>query len=474
MDIVSCIAVDLGASSGRVILSNFDGSSIKLDEVYRFPNEPVRVGGRYCWDFFRLYYEILRGLKIASKHGENITSIGIDTWGVDYGLLDRDNNLIGAPIHYRDDRTEGIMDKVDEILPFSELYKRTGIQKMPINTIYQLYSDKVVRPVILENADTLLFMPDLFNYYLTGEKHNEYTISSTSQLINASSRRWDREIISELGLPNHIFQHVIHPGEIYGYLRGDVSDEVGLKDIPVIAVGSHDTASAVCGTPLKDKRSAYLSCGTWSLLGLERDEPVITEKSLQYNFTNEGGVGDTIRLLKNINGLWVIQQLRKEWSATRYEVSFGDIVTAARQAHGKAFCIDPASSRFMTPGNMIDGIVSFCKEHDQGQPEGLGEIAIAAYNGLVDKYKNTIFELEEVAGEEIKGINMVGGGIQDELLCELTAMSTGKEVIAGPIEASALGNAAIQLLANSYIDNIEEGRKIISRSFEQKTYETIK
>lgn len=470
MDTVCCVTIDLGASSGRVILSKYDGKSIELEEVYRFPNQVVRMGDRHYWNFLGLYHEILKGLEIASGQGENIVSLGIDTWGVDYGLLDRDGNLIGAPIHYRDERTQSVIAEVEELLPFQELYKRTGIQHMPINTIYQLCSDKRIRPRALEIADSLLFIPDLFNYYLTGEKHNEYTIASTSQLLDAQARDWDREIMSILDIPKDIFQPIIEPGQIYGYLREDIAEQLDLPSIPVIAVASHDTASAVVGTPLKNKLNAYLSCGTWSLLGLEVDGPIINDRSSKFNFTNEGGVDGTIRLLKNINGLWIIQQLRKVWSQREYEVSFGDIIDAARAAERTHFCIDPEDDRFMAPDNMVEEIVAFCREHDQGEPKGLGEIAIAAYNGLVTKYDKTIRELEEIIGENIEGINMVGGGVQDEFLCQMTANITEKEVVAGPIEASTMGNALIQFIANGYIKDVKEGRAIIEKSFELKTY----
>lgn len=329
----------------------------------------------------------------------------------------------------------------------------------------------MIRPIVIENADTLLFMPDLFNYYLTGEKKNEYTIASTSQILNAESRDWDGEIISRFGIPEHIFQEIIRPGEVYGYLKKDIADQVGLPSIPVIAVGSHDTASAVVGTPLKHQLSAYLSCGTWSLLGLELDSPIINERSSEFNFTNEGGVGDTIRLLKNINGLWIIQQMRKAWSKNKQEISFDDIIEAAYKAECKHFCINPDDTRFMAPDNMIDEIVAFCSEQGQGQPEGLGgEIAIAVYNGLAVKYSETMDGLEEVIGRKIEVINMVGGGTQDTLLCQMTADSTGKQVIAGPIEASVLGNSLVQFIANGYINDIKEGRDVVERSFKLERY----
>lgn len=467
---VSCIAIDLGASSGRVILSKFDGKRIELEEIYRFPNQPIKLGDRLYWNFLGLYSEIIEGLKMAVKKGENIVSIGVDTWGVDYGLLDQDGNLIGTPIHYRDDRTASAVHSVEEVVSFDEIYKKTGIQKMPINTMYQLFSDKTIRPRILESADSLLFMPDLFNYFLTGEKYSEYTIASTSQLLNVKERNWDWDLISTLGLPQHIFSPIINPGEIYGYLREDIRQEVGLSDIPVIAVASHDTASAVAGTPLHSRENAYLSCGTWSLLGLEVESPIINHRSYDLNFTNEGGVDGTIRLLKNINGLWIIQEIRRVWSQREGRVSFTDIIEAVEGAEYTHFSIDPENPRFMAPHVMTEEIVRYCIEHGQGEPKGLGEIAIAAYNGLVAKYKKTLDELEAISGLEVETINMVGGGIQDTLLCQMTASATERKVVAGPIEASTIGNSLIQFISGGYIEGIKEGRIIIENSFDIKRY----
>ena len=469
MDKVSCVAVDLGASSGRVILSTFDGKTIELEEVYRFPNEPVEIGNRYYWDYLRLFRGITEGLKEAAKLEDNIVSIGIDTWGVDYGLIDIDGNLIGVPIHYRDDRTNLVVDEVNTIISKDEIYQKTGIQHMPINTIYQLYSDKSIRPNILNNAKSLLFMPDLFNFFLTGEIKNEYTIASTSQLINAKTKTWDMDMISRLNLPKGIFGEIIDPGKVYGLLKQDIADQIGLNEIPVIAVGAHDTASAVVGTPLAEK-SAYLSSGTWSLLGVEIKEAIVSEKSSNLNFTNEGGVDDTIRLLKNINGLWIIQQMRKVWNREREDISFEDIIDAAKNADNNHFSIDPDDPRFMAPDNMVTEIVEYCIEQGQGRPSNLGEISIAVYNGLTSKYAKVINELEDLIGEKIEQINMVGGGTQDTFLCQMTADATGKMVVAGPIEASVLGNTIVQFIAGEYIENIQEGRCIIGDSFGLKQY----
>lgn len=467
-DDIVCLAFDFGASSGRLMMSRFDGKKIELQEIYRFPNEPVRVGERFYWDILRLFHEMKNGLKKAASMKLNISSIGIDTWGVDYGLLDENDNLVSNPIHYRDSRTENILDNIKDKMSFKEIYRRTGIQYLSFNTIYQLISDNEIRQDIFKQAKTLLLIPDFFNFLLTGKKYNEYTDASTSQLINAETKNWDRDLMDKLGIPQHIFQNIIMPGNVVGYLSKEIQEETGLGAIPVISVGSHDTASAVAGTPLNSENSAYLSCGTWSLLGIESDKPIINENALKCNFTNEGGVENTIRFLKNINGLWLIQQLKKSWSENIEAVSFPDIIKAAEDAQNKSFIINPNEQLFMVPLNMADAIKQYCMESGQGTPQGLGEIAIAVYNGLTAEYKNTVQSLESLSGKTIDAINMVGGGIQDTFLCKLTAKVTGKKVYAGPIEASVLGNIIMQLKALGDIESLSKGREIIKKSFEIK------
>lgn len=464
------LAFDFGASSGRLILSKYDGGKIELEEIHRFTNDPVRIGKNFYWDTFRLYHELKTGLKKVASKKIPITSLAIDTWGVDYGLIDKEGNLIGNPVNYRDDRTIGVIDEVDKIVPLKEVYASTGIQFMNFNTVFQFYADKKMRPDIYEKADKFLMMPDLFNYFLTGKMYNEYTNASTGQLLDAKERFWDLDLIKKLGLRTDLFCELIKPGTIVGELIDEVVKETGLSGVKVIAVGSHDTASAVAGTPFEEENAAFLSCGTWSLLGMEIDEPVLTEDSYQYNYTNEGGVEGKIRLLKNINGLWIMQNLRKNWCEFEAEVSFPDIIKASREATRKDFIIDPNDQRFTAPYNMMKEVIAYCEENGQGKPEGLGEIAMAIYNGLTNEYKITVANLEVITGKTIPCINMVGGGIQDQLLCELTANATGKKVVAGPIEGSVLGNVVMQLKAVKAISSLEEGRKIIKASFEQKVH----
>ena len=464
------LAFDFGASSGRMILSKYADGKIELEELHRFSNDPVRIGKNFYWDTFRLYHELKQGLKKAAARKLPIKSLAIDTWGVDYALLDKDGNIIGNPINYRDDRTIGVIDEVGKIVPLKEIYASTGIQFMNFNTIFQLYADKKMRPDIYEKADRLLFMPELFGYLLTGKKYNEYTMASTGELLNAKTRDWDFDLIKRAGLRTDIFGELVQPATIIGDLLPEVTEETGLSGVKVIAVGSHDTASAVAGTPLFDKDAVFLSCGTWSLMGAEVQKPLCTEGVMKANYTNEGGVEGKIRYLKNINGLWIMQNLRKNWCEFEGEVSFPDIIRASREAARKDFVIDPNDPRFTAPYNMMKEVIGYCEEHGQGTPEGLGEIAMAIYNGLTQEYGKVVRELEHLTGKNVPCINMVGGGIQDKLLCELTAKNTGKKVVAGPIEGSVLGNITMQLKALGAIKDREEGRKIISNSFPQEIH----
>ncbi len=464
------LAFDFGASSGRAILVKIKKDYIDMKEIHRFPNEPVFLGDKYVWDFPRLLNETKTALKKVVASGTKITSIGIDTWGVDYGLLDKDNNLIGMPMHYRDERNYEGVKEVEKKIDLESLYLRTGISNNTFNTAFQLVGDRLKRNTILENSDSLLFMPDLFAYYLTNEKKNEFTIASTSGLLDMKNRTWDKELINALGIPENIFNDIIEPGETYGYLTDEVMDETGMDKVPVIAIGGHDTASAVAGTPFKNKGNAFLSSGTWSLLGLEIDSPIISEETFKASLTNEGGVGNKIRLLKNINGTWLLQQLRKNWCEFHEEIGFPDIIREAKKYEDCTFKVNTNDPRLMNTKNMIKSIKEYCIEHGQGEPTELGEIAMAIYNGLTSEYKATIEELEEISGREIPGINVVGGGIQDKFLCELTMKRTGKTLIAGPIEAAVLGNVMIQAIANNEIESIEEGRELIFNAFSCEVY----
>lgn len=468
---MSCfLAFDFGASSGRAILAEKRDSKITIEEIYRFSNEPVFLGDKYIWDFPRLLNEMKKALKKASVLKKEIKGIGIDTWGVDYGLLDENNNLIGMPMHYRDKRNYYGLDEVSNIMSMKDLYLRTGISLNVFNTCFQLVADKTYRGEILKNSKSLLFMPDLFAFYLTGVKKNEFTISSTSGLLDMDKKTWDYELINNLGIQDKIFNEIIEPGEIYGYLTKEIMEETGLEKIPVIAVGTHDTASAVAATPLKGNDYAFLSSGTWSLLGVEIDKAIKNDNSYEFEFTNEGGVGNKVRFLKNINGLWLLQQLKKSWSEFNEEIDFPDIIREAKKFENSKFIVDTNDEILMNSFNIVKSIKRYCKENGQGEPKELGELAIAVYNGLTIEYSKAIVDIESTLGVKIKGINIVGGGIKDKYLSELTSKRTGKKVIAGPIEAAVLGNILLQCIACNELESIEKGREIIEKSFDDEIY----
>ena len=462
------LAFDFGASSGRAVIGKLENNKLLIEEIHRFSNEPVYLGERYVWDFPKLFNEMKIALKKTSLLEQRIKSIGIDTWGVDFGLIDKNDNLIGMPLHYRDKRSYIGLESTRKIISDKELHMRTGNAVMPINSIFQLMADKEVRTDILNSSKSLLFMPDLFSYFLTKEIHSEYTIASTSGLMNIDKKDWDYQLIDKLGLPKNIFNKIIEPGEIFGYLTEDIIKETGLYNVPVIAVGEHDTASAVLAAPFEE--CAFLSCGTWSLLGIEVDKTIINNKTYYNNFTNEGGVLGKVIFLKNINGLWLLQQLKKTWCEFHEKIDFPDIIEAARKASCKHFILNTNDEELMNSINIIESIKKYCIKNNQGEPKSLGEFAIAIYNGLVNEYNNTIKEMEDILGYKINGINMVGGGIKDELICELTAKVTGKKVIAGPIEATALGNILVQMIASGEIGNLSEARKIVKNSFDTKIY----
>ncbi|MFC7395514.1 rhamnulokinase family protein [Scopulibacillus cellulosilyticus] len=465
------LAFDIGASSGRIIAGFYQNNKIHTEEVYRFKNEPIIVNNKRCWDLKEIYHQLTLGLKAASSRYRNIASIGVDTWGLDYCLLDDEMNPLHTPINYRDDRTEGIPEELP--IPFESFYDKTGIQFMRFNTVYQLYSDFKENPDYYQKAAHLLFIPDLINHFLTGSSlMNEYTVATTSQLINAYTKNWDDELIEQLGFPKRIFKDIISPGETAGLLRHDLAEETGIKPIPVISVGSHDTASAVAGIPLRSKESAYLICGSWSLIGIETESPIITPESLTYNLTNEGGVFNTFRVLKNINGTYLLQQLKKCYNKSSHDaIDFPDIIQAAKDAVNRHFIIEPNHSLFMSSDHIINDIREYCRSNKQGIPNTLGEYAIAIYNGLTNEFSQQIKHLEAVLNHPIETIHMVGGGSQDQLLCQITADLTQKKVISGPVESSALGNICMQMYALNQLSSLSEIRQLILNSSHLNVYE---
>ncbi len=465
------LAFDFGASSGRAMLFTFDGKTLSIEEMHRFSNDPVTVGGSFYWDVLRLFHEIKTGiLKTMHAGHTDILSIGIDTWGVDFGLFDKNGNLLGNPHHYRDSRTDGMIDQADKEVGKRYIFDHTGIQFNFFNTLFQLMA--IRKDPSLELADRLLFTPDIFNYFLTGEMKNEYTIASTSQLLDAKARGWDKELLDKLAIPTHMLGELIQPGTIVGYLTDELCEELGCPKIPVVAVGSHDTASAVASVPVTENYPyAYISSGTWALMGAELDEPEISDISFRYDFTNEGGVCDKIRFLKNIMGLWIVQECRRQWKREGKEFSFDDLEKAARSAAPHRSFIDPDDLSFAPPGNMPRRIREFCEKTGQPVPQTEGEVIRCAMESLALKCRMVVDALEDVQGKSLEAVHMLGGGIKDTMFCEFVACATRKKVLAGPVEATSTGNAIVQLMAMGKISDLTEGRKVVKASFPVKTYE---
>lgn len=466
------LAFDFGAGSGRAMVGDFDGSRIRLEEVHRFSNDPVTLKGTLYWDFLRQFYEIQQGLTKGLRAHPDIVGIGIDTWGVDYGLLDKNGRLLDMPVHYRDKRNEEPFRKVFEKVDKKTLYSRTGIQFMDFNTVFQLYGDAQSRPELLARAKTLLHMPDLFNYFLTGEMISEYSIASTSQLMDPYKGDWDYELMDMLELPCSIFRPIVDSGTRVGALSQDICAELGVPGVDVYAVAGHDTASAVAAVPCqKGENYAYLSCGTWSLLGLELKRPLINENSFAYNFTNEGGVNRTVRFLKNIIGLWLMQESRRQWKREGDDMSFADIDRLTAKAEPLARFIDCDDPSFARPGNMPARIAEYCARTGQRPPEGKGDISRCITESLALKYRASLENLETLCGRKVDVLRIIGGGVKDTLLCQYTANAIRRPVKAGPIEATALGNIAVQLMALGEFSDISQARACIAESFPPVVYE---
>ena len=463
------LAFDFGASSGRAMLGTFDGTRITLEEVHRFSNDPVEICGTLYWDILRLFFEIKQGITKA-VHAGGFDSIGIDTWGVDFGLLDSEGRLLENPVHYRDARTEGMVEKLFEVMPKSEIYAHTGIQFLTLNTLTQFFALSRQRPELLERADKMLFIPDLFNYFLTGEKAAEYTITSTSQMLNPLTGDWDWELIDRFGFKRSLFPSIIDAGVPVGKLSDAICEELGAPKVDVIAVTSHDTASAVVAVPATNKDFVYISCGTWSLFGVESDTPFMNDKTLSYNITNEGGYGRNVRFLKNIMGLWLIQESRRQWIREGKPCTYNDLEKEALAEKPFSCFIDPDDDRFNLPGNFPKRVREYCAETGQYVPQTRGEVMRCIYESLAMKYRRTKEMIEDCTGKTYSSIHMVGGGTKDNLLCQLAANCCHVNVIAGPIEATALGNVAVQLLASGDIADLDAARRVIIQSFDPVTY----
>ena len=462
------LAFDFGASSGRAMLAKFDGKTIQLEEKHRFSNDPVDINGGFYWDALRLFFEIKQGILNCAHSGDgDIDAIGIDTWGVDYGLLDKNDKLLSNPYHYRDTRTDGMYDKAFAIVPKEEIFNSTGIAFNWFNTLYQLLASKLEDDSALKEAKTMLFMPDLFNFFLTGKKRTEYTIASTSQIFDSRTFDWAYGLLDKLGIRTDMFADMIYPGEIVGTLKPELAEELGVGEIPVVAVASHDTGSAVASVPVTDDKDfIYISSGTWSLMGVELDTPNVSEDAMKYNFTNEGGVNKSIRFLKNIMGLWLIQECRRQWQREGTLLSFDELEREAREAEPFASLIDPDYPAFQTPGNMPKRIREYCEKTGQKVPETTGAIIRTIAESLAFRYRATVEGMEDVTGKKYDVINIVGGGIKDKMICQFTANATKRTVSTGPVEATSIGNVVVQGIAMGAIKDLAEGRKIVRDSFE--------
>lgn len=467
----SFTAIDLGAESGRVILGSLTNQKIQIEEIHRFPTGGTRIGKNLHWDVLRLWDEIKIGLsKAAEKTDGEISSIGLDTWGVDFGLLDDNDNLIGNPYHYRDERTNGIMEAAFERVPRDEVYEKTGIQFMQLNSLYQLFAMSRVSDPGLSIAQTFLNMPDLFNFFLTGVKTNEFTIASTSQCYNPVKQDWDFDLLNKLEIPSHIFGEIISPGTVLGTLRNSLSEELNFSP-NVVASASHDTASAVAAVPSSSQDYIYLSSGTWSLMGVELDEPLINAKSLSANMTNEGGIGGKIRFLKNIVGLWLIQECRRLWSQCGIDFGYDQLTKMANAAAPFRSFVIPNDERFLAPKDMVAEIQSFCHETGQFVPTEKGDIVRSVFESLALEYRRVARQIDQLTGKDHPVIHIIGGGSQNRLLNQLTANATGKTVISGPVEATAMGNILVQAIAMGEIASLSEGREIVRNSFDIEIFE---
>lgn len=465
------LAVDLGAESGRVMLGRFDGQCLHMSEVYRFPNKPVTLPNGMYWDILRLYGEILTALSAAGATADGVLdSLGIDTWAVDFGLLDRTGALIENPRHYRDRRTEGVLDRVFRRVPRADIYHATGIQTMPINTLCQLLA--MEDTPTLSIAHTMLLIPDLFRYWLSGEQTAEYTVATTTQLYNHAASTWAWDVIDRLGLPSRLFPPLVPTGKSGRPILANIARDAGLQGSPtIVAVASHDTASAVVAVPAQNERFAFISSGTWSLVGVELSEPVLSNAAIEANFTNEGGAFKTIRFLKNVMGLWLLQECRRSWSSEGRDVSYDSLVAAVGSATPFSALIDPDYPAFLGPGDMPARIAAYCQMTGQRPPEGIAAVTRCILESLALRYRWVIDRIEELTNRSLEAIHIVGGGSRNTALCQFTADATRRPVVAGPAEATALGNILVQAVSRGYLSSLDEVREVVRNSAELAVYE---
>ena len=469
MNTRTMLAFDLGAESGRGILGHFDGEHLRLEEKHRFANEPVRILDRLYWNPLSLFSEMKQGLGLAAKtQGGALDSVGIDTWGVDFALLGPGDALLDNPRNYRDPRTDGLLEEAFSLVPREEIFAQTGIQFMKFNTLYQLLAMR--SSPLLDQAHTLLLMGDLFNFFFTGAKVCEFSNATTTQFYNPSTGDWARTLLDRVGLPHHFLPEIIEPATHIGHLTGAISEELGIRPVPFIAPATHDTGSAVAAVPTEDAEYAYISSGTWSLMGAEINAPILSENALVHNFTNEGGVGRTYRLLKNIMGLWLVQECRRQWEREGRSYSYAELTELAARAPAFTAVINADDERFITPGDVPARIRAYCRETSQTVPEDSGAIVRLALEALALKYRYVLDALEDLFERRLERIHIVGGGIQNQLLCQFTADATQRPVVAGPVEATAIGNLMVQALGLGEVGSLDEARQVVRNSFEPAYY----
>lgn len=467
------LALDLGAESGRAIVATLEQDRLVLNEVHRFGNGPVRLPDGLHWDVLRLWSEIKAGIAAAIRRGARPVGIGLDTWGVDFALLDKNGALLGNPFHYRDARTDGIMDEAFQCISRSEIFAQTGIQFMQLNTLYQLFSMALAKSPLFDIAEKFVTIPDLFNYWLSGKITNEFTISTTTQCYNPLTHDWSKGMLESLGIPWRLFGAVTDPGTVIGPLLPEVAEETGAGAISVVLPACHDTGSAVAAVPALagNQDFAWISSGTWSIMGAEVRQPVLSEKALAYNFTNEGGVFGTWRLCKNIMGLWLVQECRRYWRDHGEDLSYDEITRMAAEARPFVAIIDPDADLFFHPGEMPEKIRTFCTESGQSIPQTKGEIVRVALESLALKYRRTLAHVEELCGRRLDPIHIIGGGTKNRLLNHLTADCTGRTVVTGPVEATAIGNVLMQAIGLGQLRSLSEARALVRASFEVEEYQ---
>ncbi len=465
------LAMDLGAESGRAIAGTLSGGKLGLKEIHRFPTGMLFFNGHYHWNIFRLYEEMVKGLEIYAKAFEGPPeSLGVDTWGVDFTLLAKDGSFINLPYAYRDPRTENAMEQFFGLIPREEIYELTGIQFLPFNTLFQLYSMVRDKSPALEIADKLLFIPDIFNYLLSGNISTEFSFATTSQLFNPRGNAWEPELFKKLGISMEIMNDIVQPGTISGELNPQLAERTGLKNVSVTSVASHDTGSAIAAIPAEGKDWAYISSGTWSLMGIESPVPLITDKTLEYNLTNEGGINKTYRFLKNIMGLWLLQECKRVWSARGKEYSYQELTSMAGKAEPFRSLVDPDDQGFINPGDMPAAIRGYCEKTSQKIPREIPETVRCILESLALRYRQVAEQLREISGKPLKKLHIIGGGTHNQLLCQFAADATGMEVITGPSEATAAGNIMAQAMAKGYVSSLDEIRKVIRNSFDMQVY----